>query len=445
MSEEKVALDDVEMTPFLRRVTIFSSGGPFLEGYVLSIIGVAMVGMKSELGIDAHWSGLLGIGALIGIFIGSLMGGWLTDLVGRRRMFIADVSLIAVLSVLCAFVDSPVQLFVLRLLVGAAVGADYPIATSMITEFTPRRYRSISMGFIAAVWYVGANIAYVVGYFLSDVENGWRWMLGSSLVPCLVILVGRWSIPESPRWLYSKGRHEEADRIVRTVFGRDVFLDEPEPTATSFRKVFSRGYLWRVLFVGVIWLCQAIPMFAIYTYGPQIIGAFGLAEGNAALIGEVIIGMFFLIGTIPAMFLAESWGRRRLIIVCFAAMTLALGILGLWPDGGLVLVVGCFAIYALFSGGPGNLQWLYPNELFPTDVRASAMGVAMAISRIGTVVSIYILPGFIESYGMGPTMLVGTAISALGLLVSVVWAPETKGLTLAETGAPGLRGRGGAS
>lgn len=442
MSDQKIELDDIGMTPFLKRVTLYSSGGPFLEGYVLAIIGVALMDLKPALGIDDHWSGLIGVSSLVGLFLGASVGGWLTDLIGRKKMFVVDVVAIIVLSLACMVIYEPWQLFVLRFLIGVTIGADYPIATSMIAEFTPRRYRALSMGFIAAMWYIGANCAYLVGYFVVGSENGWRWMLGSSVIPCVVILVGRWSIPESPRWLLSKGRREEAEEIVRGVFGANVTMeDEVEATSTRFSKIFTSAYIKRVIFVGVIWLCQAIPMFAIYTYGPQIIGAFGMSGQKESTIGEIVIGTFFMLGTIPAMILAEKWGRRPLIIWCFAVMTAVLAVLGLVPNASIVVIIGCFAMYALFSGGPGNLEWLYPNELFPTDIRASAMGVAMAISRIGTVVSIYVLPTFIREYGTGPTMLAGAAISLLGLIVSIAWAPETKGLSLAQTGSPDFRGR----
>lgn len=435
-------LDDVALSPFIAKMTLFSSGGPFLEGYVLSVIGVALVKIEPELGIDAHGSGLIGVAALLGLFVGALAGGYLTDRIGRRKMFVLDVITIIILSVACAFVTTQWELLALRFLIGLAIGADYPIATSMIAEFTPRRYRAHSMGAIACMWYVGANAAYLVGYFLMDTPDGWRWMLASTAVPCIIILLGRWGIPESPRWLYTKGRIEEANQIVKDLFGEEVELNQDEtPTKTEFRKIFQPHYLWRVIFIGVIWLCQAIPMFAIYTFGPQLTAAFNLGSGSEGLIGELAIGTFFLIGCIPAMFLAEHWGRRKLIIVCFAVMSVAMFILGIMPGVSLWIVGTCFALYALFAGGPGNLEWLYPNELFPTEIRASAMGVAMALSRTGTVVSIYILPQFLANYGIGPTMVAGAIISVLGLVVSIVWAPETAGYTLAETSAPEFNAR----
>lgn len=437
-----IKLDDVGMTPFLKKVTLFSSGGPFLEGYVLGIIGVALLTIIPEMGINDHWAGMIGVASIVGLFIGASVGGYLTDLIGRRKMFVLDVCAIIVLSLACMAIQTSLQLVILRFLIGIVIGADYPIATSMIAEFTPRKYRALSMGFIAAAWYIGANTAYVVGYFMLNVPGGWRWMLGSPVIPCIIILLGRLSIPESPRWLYTKGRVAEAHKVVLEVFGKDVVLDdETVVQKVEFSRIFKGTYLRRVMFVGVIWLCQAVPMFAIYTYGPQMIETFGFGEGKDALLGEMVIGTFFLIGTIPAMFLAERWGRRPLIILCFAVMTVALAVLGVIPQASMFLVVICFAIYALFSGGPGNLEWLYPNELFPTEIRASAMGVAMAISRIGTIISIYVLPQFIAAYGLATTLSVGAGISLIGFIVSLLWAPETKGLPLSVTSSVEFKGR----
>jgi MFS transporter, putative metabolite transport protein len=431
----RVLLDDVPMTPFLRRVTAFSAGGPFLDGYVLSIIGVALVQLTPELGLDARWTALVGAAALVGLFLGTSVGGYLTDRIGRKRMFVIDIVGIAVISAATALVGAPWQLVVARFAIGVVIGADYPIATSLVAELTPRRHRAVSMGLIAAAWYLGANVAYLVGYLLLDVDGGWRWMLASAVVPCLVILVGRWDVPESPRWMARRGRVEEARAIVHRVLGADVEL-EPETTATaSYATLFRRGYLGKVVFVGTIWLCQAVPMFAIYTYGPRIMAELGLGERQVATLGEIVIGTFFLVGCLPAMRWANTLGRRKLLIVSFAIMTAALLVLGLVPSPVTLLVIVCLGLYAFFSGGPGNLQWLYPNELFPTEIRASAVGAAMALSRIGTVVSTYVLPGFLLARGTQATLLAGAVISGLGLLVSVLLAPETRGLTLTESAA----------
>jgi putative MFS transporter len=444
MTANKIMLDDVGVTPFLKKVTFFSSGGPFLDGYVLAIIGVALVQLGPALAMSTQWSALVGAAALVGLFVGASVGGYLTDLIGRKIMFTLDIIAIAAISIATCFVTTPLMLVIMRFLVGIVIGADYPIATSLVAEFTPRRYRAVSMGVLAAMWYVGATAAGIIGYLFANTVGGWKWMIGSTVIFCAIILLGRMDIPESPRWLIRKGREEEASAIVHKLFGMDVELEYEVASKTRYRDLLKKEYLGKVLFVAAILVCQVVPMFAIYTFGPQIMAEFGLDVGREAILGDILISAFFLIGCIPCMFLLNSVGRRPILIVCFLFMTLALAVLGIVPTAGIVVVILVFGVYALFSGGPGIMQWLYPNELFPTEIRASAVGAAIALSRIGTVLSTYAMPLFLVAYGIGPTMFVGAAISLVGLTVSVLFAPETKDRPLAETSTLGLSrfGRG---
>jgi putative MFS transporter len=426
--------DDIRFSSIHRRIMLWGSGGPFLDGYVLVIIGVALHQLTPILKLDAQWIGLLGAGTLAGLFIGTSLFGYISDRVGRRKMFLVDIAAIGLISIATMFISTPAELLVMRVLIGIVIGADYPIATSMITEFSSTRQRAFAVGFIAAMWYVGATCANLVGFWLYDMVDGWRWMLGSAFIPCLIILIGRFDLPESPRWLLRKGRVKECEQMMIKLFGEPLVFDDEPQQETRFLQLFNKRHFPFVLFVAVIWTCQVIPMFAIYTFGPQIVGLLGWDEGKNAALGNVVISLFFMLGCIPAMYWLNSLGRRPLLIGSFAMMTGALALLG-WVDHMQIsLVVIAFAVYAFFSGGPGILQWLYPNELFPTDIRASAVGVIMSISRIGTVISTWALPVFIARYGISTVMLIGAFISLVGLVVSVLFAPETKGLTLNESG-----------
>ncbi|RTR39181.1 MFS transporter [Shewanella canadensis] len=431
--KSKKNFDDMEFTPLHRKIMLWGSGGPFLDGYVLVIIGLALQQLTPELGLDAQWIGLVGAATLVGLFIGTALFGYVADIVGRKKMFMIDIIAIAVLSFATMFISSPIELVILRFLIGIVIGADYPIATSMVAEFSPTKKRAFTMGFIAAMWYVGATAANMVGYLLYDVQDGWRYMFGSAIIPCLVILLGRFHLPESPRWLLKKGRVEECQEIMHKFFGNDVDINFEEAEETKYSKLFEPVYLKRIIFIGTIWSCQVIPMFAIYTFGPQIIELLGFTEGQDAALGNIVISIFFMAGCIPAMYWLNSIGRRPLLIGSFGIMTASLALLGIVPNPSIWLIVGAFAIYAFFSGGPGILQWLYPNELFPTEIRASAVGAVMSFSRIGTIVSTYALPVYMATYGISSTLLVGAAISLIGLVVSVFMAPETKGLTLETT------------
>ena len=432
----KKTIDDVAMTPFLRKIAIFSSGGSFLDGYVLSLIGVALTQITPMFNLTASESAAIGASVMLGILVGTIAGGYLTDAIGRKKMFIIDLVAIALFSILSVFCGNPWELVAARFFIGVFVGADYPIATSLIAEFTPKKYRSISMGAVSAAWYLGATVAAFVGYFLYTVPDGWKWMLGSAVVPCIILLVGRHDIPESPMWLAKKGRKEEADEIVHRVFGEDVELeDEEEQPKTSLRMLLHSGYMKRMVFMGVFILCQVVPMYAIYTFGPDIMTAFGLGEGQDSILGESVVSLFFLIGSIPAMFWLNSMGRRKLLLISLVFMGAGLTILGVWPMAPIFVVILAFGMYAFFSGGPGLLQWLYPNELFPTEVRASAVGIAIGFSRIGTIVSTYGTPLFLAAFGVGPTMLVAAVLVGICLVMSWFIAPETKGKSLAETSA----------
>lgn len=172
--EQPKRFDDIRFTPVHRKIMLWGSGGPFLDGYVLVIIGIALEQLTPLLQLDANWIGMVGAATLVGLFIGTSLFGYVADRVGRRLMFLIDIIAIGVISAATMFVTSPLELVILRFLIGIVIGADYPIATSMIAEFSSTKQRAFTMGFIAAMWYIGATAADLVGYLLYDVENGWR-------------------------------------------------------------------------------------------------------------------------------------------------------------------------------------------------------------------------------------------------------------------------------
>lgn len=427
-------VEETQFTPFLKRLTVFCCGGPFLDGYILVIIGAALVQLTPLLQMNAYMAGLSGAISLAGLFLGGAVFGYVTDLIGRKLMFTLDLITIVVCSILCMFISNIGHLLILRFVIGMAVGADYPIATSLLAEFAPKKHRGMLLGILQVFWFVGAVAANFVGYFLIDVNNGWKFMLGSAAIPAIILVLGRWGTPESPRWLMSKNRVDEARAVMKSVYGPDSDVDEleQEVVTTKFTKIFEKGYFSRLIFCGGFWLCSVLPLFAIYTFGPTILEQFNLAHGKAAMLGDSLLSAVFMIGCIISLWLINHMGRRPLIIWTFAIMAVGMLILGIMPNAGPAVIILGFCIYALASGGPADLEWIYPNELFPTEVRASAVGVATAISRIGAFLGTFALPILLEKMGVGPTMLVMAAVTILGLILCIALAPETKGLTLAE-------------
>lgn len=442
MSNSQEAITQTKMSPFQRKITYFGSGGPFLDGYVIVIIGLALMQLTPQWHLTAAETGLLGAGTLIGILFGGLIGGYLTDIIGREKMYVIDIVAIVVLSVVQFFVQDVTQLVVCRFLLGLAIGADYPIASTLVTEFSTRKHRGFMVGVLNCVWYVGAVAASLVGYVLLQTfpETGWRWMLLSAAVPGILLLLGRLGTPESPMWLASKGRKDEARAVLHKVFpNMDIseFLEELEvpPVKTKFSRIFTEPvYLKRVIYCGGFYGLMTVPVFAISTFGPQIFEAMGLV-GNLWIIAYILSNLFFVIGCIPALWLVEHWGRRPLNIWSFVFMTIGMTILGLFSDAGIGVIITGFLIFCIAVGGPSVECWIIPNEVFPTDLRSSATGISTAISRVGAAVGTYLVPSMLAGLGIGNTMLVMAGVCFAGVILCVTLAEETKGKTLAESSA----------
>ncbi len=214
-----MTIDEAPLNGFHLRVAVYTTGGYFVDGYILGMIGIALALLGPQLGLGAVWTGLIGASALAGILVGGLVFGWMTDKVGRQTMYVADLIIFVVASVLQFFIEGPLALFVLRFIMGIAIGADYAIGAALLSEFLPSKQRGSLLACLNAVWTVGFVAAYVTGYFMQGLgPEAWRWMLASSAIPAALVLLMRLGTPESPRWLLSKGRVEEARRVVKVTY-----------------------------------------------------------------------------------------------------------------------------------------------------------------------------------------------------------------------------------
>ncbi|WP_245671740.1 MFS transporter [Nocardia amamiensis] len=421
------------MTAFHRRLTVYSAGGPFLDGYVLGIVGIALTQLTPAWQLSGVWQGLLAAAALIGMFAGGLVGGYVTDRIGRQVMYTLDLILIVVCSVAQFFADGPVWLLIARLVTGVAIGADYPIATALQAEFAPRAKRGSLLGWLTAMWAAGNVAAYLIGDAIAQFgPDSWRWMLLSPAVPALILVMARWGTPESPRWLASRGRTDEARSALVKALGPGVELPDhmAEPDHAGLRDLTGKPYLRRTIFIAIFWTCSIWPIYAIYAFGPAMLEAFRLNSPGQSTVGSAMIGVLFLIGCVVATLFANRIGRRRLLIVPFTIATIALLALGIWPDAPTVVIALMFTTYAIAIGSPTIMQWIYPNELFPTAIRATAVGIGTAISRVGAALGTFLTPLLLAHTGIGPTMLIAGIISAVGVVASIVMAPETRGRDL---------------
>ncbi|GME44225.1 MULTISPECIES: MFS transporter [Pantoea] len=432
-----ISVEDVPLSRFHRLLTIRSGGGSFVDGYVLSIIGIAMTKVSPALGLSAFWEGLIAASALIGIFFGGFIGGALTDRLGRRVLYFVGPVLFIVCSLAQYWVQSGEMLFALRFLNGVAVGIEYPVATAFLVEFLPKRYRGPCLAALTILWFAGAAVAYLTGEVILNIggPDAWRLTLASTAVIGALLFLVRLGTPESPRWLMSKGREQEAEAIIRRVYGSDFGLNnlpqQAECQHLSFGSLLHSGYGKRMAFVTLFWTCSVIPVFAVYAFAPRVLEALHLS-GNWAAYGSIAITLLFVVGCIIATRLVNSLGRRKLLLHSFLWSGLALLLLGVLRDGPSMVILLIFGAYALFIGGAQVLQLVYPNEIFPTEIRAAAVGIGTSMSRVGAAVGTWLIPVSLQTIGIGHTMYIAAGITFFGLLVSWFLAPETAARNLED-------------
>ncbi|HGY9625676.1 TPA: MFS transporter [Pseudomonas putida] len=437
MTSLNVSVEDVELNRFHKLLTLRSGGGSFVDGYVLSIIGVALSHLVGSLALSSFWEGMIASSALIGIFFGGFLGGWLTDRLGRKRLFFVGPILFIAASVGQFWADTALSIFLLRLVIGIAVGIEYPVATSMLVEFMPKQYRGPRLAMLTILWFAGAASAYIAGEVILRIggDEAWRWVLASSAVIGLALFLIRLGTPESPRWLLSKGRSAEAEAVIKQVYGNAFSLKNLPEQDIGYKitiwNLLYAGYGARMLFVIIFWTCCIIPLFAVYAFAPKVLAALNVS-GDSASIGSVLITLFFVVGCVIATKIINRLGRRSMLIYSFLFSGLALFCLGAFNTsaGGWILVF--FAIYALFIGGAQVLTLVYPNELFPTEIRAFAVGVGTSFSRIGAAVGTYLVPISLETLGISQTMYIAAFITLIGLTLSWLLAPETRSMNLQQ-------------
>lgn len=437
MSHLAVSVEDAPLNSFHQRLTVAVGGASLMDGYILSIIGVALVQMTAQLQLSNFWQGMIATSALLGIFVGGLFSGWLTDKFGRRKVVFVAPIVFLIASTLQFWTDSPLVIFLLRFFIGIAIAIDYSAATSLFVEFVPKKYRGSRLAGFTILWFAGAALAYIFGDMIVRASgvNGWRWALASSILIGVLLLLSRINTSESARWLMTKNRNSEAEAIIQKVYGSNYSLANlPETQSNqkmSLGEMLRMGYGKRLAFVSIFWTCAVIPVFAVYAFAPKVLSALKL-EGDWAAYGSVAITLLFVVGCIGGTKLIDVLGRRKMLIHSFLWSGLALLLLGAMADSSEMVVLMLFGAYALFIGGAQVLELVYPNEIFPTALRPYAMGWGVSASRIGAAIGTFLVPVSLESIGIGNTMYIAAAVTFIGLVVSVAWAPETKSKDLAE-------------
>jgi MFS transporter, SP family, xylose:H+ symportor len=449
--------------------TIAALGG-LLFGYDWVVIGGAKPFYESYFQLDSpQLVGWANSCALVGCLLGSIICGWLSDRLGRKKLLEFSAVLFALSSVLTGWSYTFTSFISWRIIGGVAIGIASNVSPTYIAELSPAPWRGrlVTLNQLAIV--VGILAAQVVNWLIAgkvaegatsamirlswNGQYGWRWMFTAVAVPALVFFLGALFIPESPRWLAKAGFAEQAHRTLARIGGElygfkavadiQAALGSEQENGAEWREVFSRGVL-QPLLIGVVLavLQQWSGINIIFNYAEEIYHSAGYGL-SSTLFNIVITGAITLVFTVVALGLVDRCGRRVLMLSGCAAIAMSHGTLGFAYRAGvkglpiLVITLSSIAFYAL-SLAP--VTWVLISEIFPNRIRG--LGVSISVSALWTAcfVLTFTFPFLNRQLGTAGTFWVYGAICLCGFFFILLRVPETKGKTLEEIASSLHRG-----
>lgn len=427
-------MDDSRLKKVLR-ITTLSSGGSFLDGYDISIISVAILILQSQFSLSPIEVTLLLGSTILGMIFGGVSIGYITDLRGRRYIYMWDMAFFIFFAVLTAVATDYLQLLLFRLLLGIAIGADYAITPTIIAEFSPMKHRGKLLSLSGAAWFIGAFASYGIGTILIPLGNiSWRYMFLIGIVPSLIILILRRDVPESPRWLLSHGENKGANESMKEI-DINAHVDAPVThSRTRIGDLFRKKYIAATAFISIFWFALDAVTYVIALDGPSVLQGFGISS-DAASSYATVIAFLAIIGAVIAIVLIDTTGRKNLTVAGFADMVITLLLAAVIFDyfPAVIYIVLLFVVFEISQElGPGITNSIYPQELYATDIRSTAQGFGTTISRVGALFGIFAFSFVWDVYGISTGMIFLAVISAIGLAVTIWLGKETAGKSLEE-------------
>jgi MFS family permease len=430
VSRELLAqMDEAATGPEHWKILLTSGMGFFTDAYDLFIIGVAASIITKEWHIASYQKSLLSSLALLTSAVGAVVFGHVADKFGRRKIYGYEVLVLAVGALLTAFAPSIWWLIAFRGLLGFGVGGDYPVSATIMSEYASRRHRGRMVSLVFAMQGAGLVIGPLIAIGLLDsgisLDYAWRIMLALGAVPALAVFWLRRRIKETPRFLLAQMEAKEAREHAARA-GKAIGL----------RGALAEPRLLRWLIgASLAWLLFDFVYYGNTISSPLIVKLVAPHASLVATIGWTLA--IFAVAALPGYLLAAATidriGRRALQAGGFAVMAAAF--LGLWLIPGATTTLFPFlllfgATYFFAEFGPNTTTFVYPAEIFPVRVRTTSHGIAAAAGKIGAFIGTYTLAALLPAIGLSRTSALVAGVAVLGLLATVAFLPEPKGVSL---------------
>ena len=425
----------LDRLPFTRKHTKLLTGsgiGWALDAMDVGMISFVMAALAAQWKLDSTTLSWIGSIGFVGMALGASLGGLLADRIGRRQVFALTLLIYGLATGAAALSASVAMLIALRFVVGLGLGAELPVASTLVSEYAPKAIRGRVVVALEAFWAVGWIMAALIGYLVVPTsDDGWRWALAIGLVPAAYALVVRWGLPESVRFLESKGRFAEAEASVRTFEESAGVAPVPSPDVAPVKRVgtdsiWSPALRKRTTALWIVWFCINLSYYGAFIWIPSLLFQAGFPLVRSFQF-TLIITLAQLPGYAVAAWLIEVWGRRVTLAVFLAGSAVSAAAFGFAGTETMILVTGC--LLSFFNLGAWGALYAVGPELYPTTIRGAGTGAAAAFGRIASIIAPLLVPvlmgvgGMVLLFGVfGVAFLVG-AVASLAL-------PEHKGLAL---------------
>ncbi|PZR52257.1 MFS transporter [Xylanimonas oleitrophica] len=439
-------LDRLPFTRAHRRLLVGSGVGWALDAMDVGIMSFVLVAVAEQWALTTGERSLLASIGFAGMAVGAALGGLLADRVGRRQVFALTLLVYGLATGASALAGGIAVLLVLRFVVGLGLGAELPVASTLVSEYAPARIRGRVVVILESFWAVGWVAAAVVGLLLVPTsDDGWRWAFAIGLAPAAWALYVRARLPESVRFLEHRGRHAEAEAAVRAFEesagvpapatpdggrerARGALPDAGPARRVPVRALFTAALRRRTVALWLTWFGVNFAYYGAFTWIPTL-----LVEDGFSMVRSfgytLVITLAQLPGYAVAAWLIEVWGRRAVLVTFLAGSALSAVGFGLASSVPAILTAG-IALSFFNLGAWGALYAVTP-ESYPTSVRATGSGSATAFGRLASILAPLLVLPLREVIGTAGVFAVFAAAFVLAMVGSAMLV-ELKGRRLEE-------------
>lgn len=434
---------------YIVKLTVVAALGGLLFGYDTAVIAGAIGFLQEKFNLSPAMVGWAASSAIWGCVFGAMVAGYASDKWGRKKLLLITALLFAISAIWSALANELSIFVIARFIGGVGVGAASMLSPLYISESAPAKIRGRLVSIYQLAIVLGINIIYIVNYFISvtgdqvwNVEYGWRWMLGSEVIPAGIFFFLLFLVPETPRWLLANGQDNKARSVLTSING-DAALDiENEIKSTlhqekgTIKELFGKKYRM-ALIVGVVLalFSQITGINAIIYFAPEIFKSIGMGV-ESAFFQTILIGVINTAFTFVAIWLIDKSGRRKLLLWGVAGMIICLlgTALCFYYEifSGPWLLLFILGFIASFATSLGPIPWVLISEIFPTKTRGVAMSFCTLVLWVGVILITQLTPMALENLGGATTFFIFMGNAIFLLIFTWFFIPETKQRSLEE-------------